>query len=81
MQNNDPAFHVGTNFRFATLREEHRCSVFENRMVGRIFEPNREEEVRKCKQMNAEERLNLFSAILGYDITIKEAYFWSEDLR
>ena len=50
-------------------------------MLGRIFEPNREEEVRKCKQMNAEERLNLFSAILGYDITIKEAYFWSEDLR
>jgi hypothetical protein len=44
IQNNDPALHVGTKLRLTTLREEHRSGVFENRVLGRIFEPKREEE-------------------------------------
>jgi hypothetical protein len=31
-----------------TLREEHRLRVFENRVLGRIFEPKRDEVMGSC---------------------------------
>lgn len=46
IQNNDPALHVGTELRLTTLREENSSSVLENSVLGRIFEPKREEETK-----------------------------------
>jgi hypothetical protein len=37
------------------LREEHRLRVFENRVLRRIFGPNRKEEIRRWKKLHKEE--------------------------
>jgi hypothetical protein len=42
-----------------TLREEHRLRVFENRMLGRIFGPKREEVVGGWRRLYNGERRNL----------------------
>jgi hypothetical protein len=42
-----------------TLREEHRVKVFENRVVGKICEPKREEVAGGWRRLPNEELHNL----------------------
>jgi hypothetical protein len=45
-----------------TLREEHRLSVFENRVLRRIFGPKRDEVTREWRKLHSEELHNLYSS-------------------
>jgi hypothetical protein len=51
----------------ATLREEHRLKVFENRVLRRIFGPKKDEIVGGWRKLHNEELHNLYSLP---DITI-----------
>jgi hypothetical protein len=44
-----------------TLREEHRLRVFENRVLRRIFGPNRNEVTGGLRKLHNEELHNLYS--------------------
>jgi hypothetical protein len=44
-----------------TLREEHRLSVFENRVLRRIFGPKRDEVTGGWRKLHHEELHNLYS--------------------
>jgi hypothetical protein len=44
------------------LREEHRLSVFENRVLRRTFGPNRDEVTGERKKLHNEEHHTLFSS-------------------
>jgi hypothetical protein len=43
-----------------TLREEHRLRVFENRVLGRIFGPKREDVTGEWRKLHSEELHNLY---------------------
>jgi hypothetical protein len=45
-----------------TLREEHRLSVFENRVLRRIFGPKRDEVTGEWRKFHNEELHNLYSS-------------------
>jgi hypothetical protein len=45
-----------------TLREEHRLRVFENRVLRRIFGPNRDEVTGQWRKLNNGELHNLYSS-------------------
>jgi hypothetical protein len=45
-----------------TLREEHRLRVFENRVLRRIFGPNRDEVTGEWRRLHNEELHNLYSS-------------------
>jgi hypothetical protein len=45
-----------------TLREEHRLRVFENRILRRIFGPNRDEVTGEWRKLHNEELHNLYSS-------------------
>jgi hypothetical protein len=45
-----------------TLREEHRLRVFENRVLGRIFDPKRDEVTGEWRNLHNEELHNLYSS-------------------
>jgi hypothetical protein len=45
-----------------TLREEHRLRVFENRVLGRIFGPKRDEVTGEWRKLHNEELNNLYSS-------------------
>jgi hypothetical protein len=45
-----------------TLREEHRLRVFENRVLGRIFGPKRDEVTGGWRKPHNEELYNLYSS-------------------
>jgi hypothetical protein len=45
-----------------TLREEHRLKVFEYRVLGRIFGPNRNEVIGGSRKLHNEELHNLYSS-------------------
>jgi hypothetical protein len=45
-----------------TLREEHRLRVFENRVLRRIFGPNRDEVTGDWRKLHNEELYNLYSS-------------------
>jgi hypothetical protein len=45
-----------------TLREEHRLRVFENRVLKKIFGPNRDEVRGEWRQLHNEELHNLYSS-------------------
>jgi hypothetical protein len=45
-----------------TLREEHRLSVFENRILRRIFGPKRDEVSGEWSKLHGEELHNLYSS-------------------
>jgi hypothetical protein len=45
-----------------TLREEHRLRVFENRILSRIFGPERDEVVGEWRKLDNEELHNLYSS-------------------
>jgi len=42
------------------LREEHRLRVFENRVMRRIFGPNRDEVTREWRKLHNEELNDLY---------------------
>jgi hypothetical protein len=44
------------------LREEHRPRAFENRVLGRIFGPKRDEVTGKLRKLHSEELHNLYSS-------------------
>jgi hypothetical protein len=43
-----------------TLREEHRPKVFENRVLGRIFTPQRDDVIGGWRELHNEELHNLY---------------------
>jgi hypothetical protein len=45
-----------------TLREEHRLRVFENNVLRRIFEPNRDKVTEDWRKLRNEELHNLYSS-------------------
>jgi hypothetical protein len=45
-----------------TLREEHRLRAFENRVLGRIFGPMRDEVTGEWRKLHNEELHNLYSS-------------------
>jgi hypothetical protein len=45
-----------------TLREEHKLRVFENRVLGRIFGPKRDEVTGEWRRLHNEERNDLYSS-------------------
>jgi hypothetical protein len=45
-----------------TLREEHRLRVFKNRVLRRIFGPNRDEVTGEWRKLHNEELHNLYSS-------------------
>jgi hypothetical protein len=45
-----------------TLREEHRLSVFENRVLRRIFGPKRDEMTGDWRKLHNEELHNFYSS-------------------
>jgi hypothetical protein len=45
-----------------TLREEHKLRVSENRVLRRIFGPNRDEETGEWRKFHNEELYNLYSS-------------------
>jgi hypothetical protein len=45
-----------------TLREEHRLRVFENRVLGRIFAPKRDEVMGGWRKLHNEKLHNLYSS-------------------
>jgi hypothetical protein len=45
-----------------TLREEHRLSVFENRVLRRIFGPKRDEVTGGWRKLHNEELHNMYSS-------------------
>jgi hypothetical protein len=45
-----------------TLREERRLKVFENRVLGRIFGPKRDEVTGEWRKFNNEELHDLYSS-------------------
>jgi hypothetical protein len=46
-----------------TLREEHRPRVFENRVLGGIFGPKKEEVIGGWRKFNDEELHNFYSSL------------------
>jgi hypothetical protein len=44
------------------LREKHRLSVFENRVLRRMFGPKRDEVTGEWKKLHIEELNNLYSS-------------------
>jgi hypothetical protein len=46
-----------------TLREEHRLRVFENRVLKRIFGPERDEVTGEWRKLHDEELHNLYSSL------------------
>ena len=55
-----------------TLREEHRLRVFENRVLRRIFEPNREGVTGEWRKLHNEELNGLTQYCAGDKIEKKE---------
>jgi hypothetical protein len=45
-----------------TVREEHKLGVFENKMLRRIFRPEREEVAGGCRRLHSEVLCNLYTS-------------------
>jgi hypothetical protein len=45
-----------------TLRKEHGLSVFENRVLRRIFEPKRDEATEEWRRLHKDELYDLYSS-------------------
>jgi hypothetical protein len=50
---------MGVKLWSLTLREERRLRVFENRVLKRIFGPNRDDVTGECRKIHNEELNNL----------------------
>jgi hypothetical protein len=57
-----PVVWYGCETWFLTLREEHRLSVFENRVLRRIFGPKRDEVRVQRRMLHSGELHNLYSS-------------------
>jgi hypothetical protein len=57
-----PVVSYGCETWSLTLREEHRLRVFENRVLGRIFGPKRDEVTGEWSKLHSEELHNLYSS-------------------
>jgi hypothetical protein len=57
-----PAILYGCEAWSLTLREEHRLRVSENRVLGRIFEPKRDEVKGGWRKLHNEELHNLYTS-------------------
>jgi hypothetical protein len=57
-----PVILYGCETSSVTLREGHRLTIFENRMLKRIFGHKREEMVRGSRSLHNEELLNLYAS-------------------
>jgi hypothetical protein len=53
---------MGVKLGLLTLTEEHRLSVFENRVLRRIFGPKRDEVTGDWRKLHNEELHNLYSS-------------------
>jgi hypothetical protein len=45
-----------------TLREEHRLRVFKNRLLRKIFGPEKDEVTGECRRLHNEELYDLYSS-------------------
>jgi hypothetical protein len=54
-----PLVLYGSETWSLTLREEHRLRVFENRVMGRVFGPKRDEVTGEWRKLHSEELHNL----------------------
>jgi hypothetical protein len=57
-----PVVLYGCETWYLTLREEHRLGVFENRVLRRIFEPERDEVTGEWRKLHNEELHDLHSS-------------------
>jgi hypothetical protein len=55
-----PVILYGCETWSLTLREEHKLRVFENKVLGRIFEPMRDEVTGGCRKLHNEELRHLY---------------------
>jgi hypothetical protein len=55
-----PVVLYGCETWYLTLREEHRLRVFENRVLRRIFRPERDEVTREWRKLHSEELNSLY---------------------
>jgi hypothetical protein len=58
-----PVVIYGCEIRPLTLREEHRLSVFENRVLRRIFGPKRDEVAGDWRKLHNEELNDHYSSL------------------
>jgi hypothetical protein len=56
-----PVVLYGCEIWSLILREEHRLRVFENRVLGRIFRPKRDEVTGEWRKLNNEELRDLYN--------------------
>jgi hypothetical protein len=57
-----PLVLYGCETWFLTLREGHRLGVFENRVLGKIFGPKRDEVIGEWRKLHNEELRDLYSS-------------------
>jgi hypothetical protein len=57
-----PVGFYGCETWYLTLRQEHRLRVFENRVLRRIFRPERDEVTGEWRKLHNEELHNLYSS-------------------
>jgi hypothetical protein len=55
-------YYYGCETWSLTVREEHKLRVFENRVLRRIFGPNRDRVTGGCRKLHNEELHNLYSS-------------------
>ena len=66
-KHNDTLLLYGCETWSLTLREEHRLSVFENRVLRRIFGPKRDGVTGEWRKLHNEE-LNLLATVFFFQI-------------
>jgi hypothetical protein len=54
-----------------TLREEHRLRVFENRVVRKIFGPERDEVIREWRKLHSEDLYGLYCSLNVWVIKLR----------
>jgi hypothetical protein len=62
---NLPFVLYGCETWLLTLREEHRLKVFENRVLGRVFGPKRDEVTGEWRKLHNEE-INELYCVMSY---------------
>jgi len=61
-----------------TLREEHRLMVFENRVLGKIFGPKRDEIKREWRKVHKERLNDLYSSPDSVRVKKSRRMRWAE---
>jgi hypothetical protein len=60
-----------------TLREEHRCRVFENRVFSRIFGPKMDKVTREWKKLHNGELIVLYSSPIIFQVIKLRRMRWA----